>query len=57
MIEHHHPMILHADYFCLSSSLIASSNQEFACGKCLSISMLLIEIYLYRLSAELPINT
>ena len=57
MIEHHHPKILHADYFCLSSSLIASSNREFACGKCLSISMLLIEIYLYQLSAELPVNT
>ena len=57
MIEHHHPMILHADYFCLSSSLTASSNREFACGKCLSTLMLLVEIYLFRLSAELPIIT
>ena len=57
MIEHHHPMISHADYFCISSSLIASSNREFACGKFLLISMLLIEIYLFRLSAELPVNT
>ena len=57
MIEHHHPMILHADYFCLSSSLIASSNREFACGKCLSISILLVEIYLNQLSVELPTNT
>ena len=29
MIEHHHPMIWHAGYFCLSSSLIASSNIDF----------------------------
>ena len=57
MIEHHHPMTLHADYFCLLSALTASSNREFACGKCLSTLMLLIGIYLFRLSAELHVNT
>ena len=56
-MSHHHPMIWHGGYSCFSFSLLAFSNQEFAYGKCLSISMLPIEISLYRLSTEPPVNT
>ena len=49
-MSHHHPMIWLVGYSCFSLSQLAFSNREFACGKCLSTSMLPVEISLYQLS-------
>ena len=54
---HHFLLIWLVGYSYFSLLQLAFSNQEFACGKCLSTLMLPVERSLYHLSNKSPINT